>query len=419
MGAPTPIDPLAALEQRKLRAEIANLIAARRKALAEAANAEYQVKEATKRRTFFERVLSTTQATVALALVTLLFQIIQYAYTAHQGRKADESKQWKDALKDVTFTGDPKAVGAALNVETFLRSPEYNARAKAVIAGLLPYVTDVNAFDHLFDSLLQQTSWADDSIQLYATAKSVSVAYATQADAIYAPDHKASIPPALWGRFHQELSNELMDLADKSEFSPEVAEAKRREWEIDTITSGLVSFWRKQGTRPRWGKSTEPMDLQGVILRYDGDAPVDLSKLDFRDAYFKGAYLHNASLAGAQLQNAVLDAADMEHTDLAGTRLDGAKVEGANLGSVTSFNGSVWTNVNWWMAARLSPALCEYLSRYPPATSAANVDAQKQRACSAQDAAPPAPATPAITTGDPAVPAPAPNGAAQSSPPTQ
>src|ERR1700744_2444875 len=79
------------LSEIKQLSEIRNLDASTRKIRWEAANAKAQHRELSRKRNFYERILSTTQITIVLALVTLLFQIIQFGYTAHQSRVADEN----------------------------------------------------------------------------------------------------------------------------------------------------------------------------------------------------------------------------------------------------------------------------------------------------------------------------------------
>ncbi len=375
------------LEERKTRAEIANLVAAKRKAVAEAEKAEYEMRETQKRRSFFERVLSTTQATVALALFTLFAQIVQFAVTSRETRKAEESKEWKDAVRDVSFAGDAKAVAAALNIETFLHSDTYESQAKQLSASVLPYIQDPRAFDEVFEPLVHSAIREHDGSQLYTVANAIAVAYSADADPVYSEARKSGKPPALWGRYHEELSNLLLrNSPSQNERSAEVVEARLREWEIDTVTHGLVDFLSKQQEDKSWWVRNQGADLRRIILRMDDDAPVDLSGLDLEHASLKGSYLRTVSFSKARLQETNLDDADLETADLTAARLDGASVSGANLGNVTKFGGSVWNGVAWWTAARLSPELCSYLGHLPPSTP--DKAPAVVKACSARDAEP-------------------------------
>lgn len=356
------------LAAEKLREEIRNLKASTNKARWEAANARAQNRELIRRRSFYERILSTTQATIVLALITLLFQILQFGYTARETRKYDEEKQWKDTVKDVHLDDEAKTISSALSLETFFNSKEHSAEARTMVAVLLPYLRNHDAFDHVFIALLNKDGWNGPYCLTCTVTKSVDLEYANLADLKYGGSH---VQFALQGRYREQLSEELIN--DSWPKDQDIKEAQDLEWQIDTLTRGLVDFWRRHGTKPPTAGSDYTADLQTIILRQDGDSVVDLQGLDFSRAYFKNAYLRNVRFSNGNLTGAILIDADLGSASLDGVRLDGAKVDGANFDGVTSFGNSSWNEVQWWNAAAISAPLCDYLKRrfnQPPAGTA-------------------------------------------------
>jgi hypothetical protein len=355
-------EAIALLQRRRVEAEIANLRASRRKATAEAAKAEYEVTETRKQRNFFERVLSTTQATVALALITLVFQIAQFAYTSREERKAEESKEWKETVMKISFKGDATSVASALAAKTFFTSSAYRADALKVTADIVPFLDDDDAFKQIFESLLSEASPPDDT-EAYEAAQAVSSKYQAIANKFDTPAGIKSVPVA--ALCDDDLSDILQkDPFDLDEKNATVVQADRRDDQVDLLTHSLTDSWHKLGTGPIAKIST----LERLFLRYgpeDGTdsnhKTVDLSGLSFQQANFTGAYLCRVNLRNATLQNAVLDGAVLRYADLAGTHLENASVNGTDLGSVTSFTGSHWDGVQWWTAASLSPQLCAWL----------------------------------------------------------
>lgn len=157
--------------------QLKNLEALTRKAKAEAEAAEDQNLEQKKRRDFLSRILSTTQGAVLLALVTLIFQILQFGWTASENRKAYKERAWRDAVSSLSFQGGEKSVGSVLNVETFFKSPEHSQDAKALVAGVLPSIKNDEAFDNAFFVLLNATSVTDKTYHVYDTARQISEKY--------------------------------------------------------------------------------------------------------------------------------------------------------------------------------------------------------------------------------------------------
>lgn len=143
-------NPSRSHEQKLNDAELDNLLALTRKATAEAATAEYQNKEQNKRRNFYERILSTTQGAVILALITLLFQIFQFGFTAAGNRQMAREKAWRDSVGMLSFAGDARSVSAALNMETFFESSAHAKDAKSLVASVLPNFQNEAAFDDIF-----------------------------------------------------------------------------------------------------------------------------------------------------------------------------------------------------------------------------------------------------------------------------
>jgi hypothetical protein len=359
--------PTRSLVDDKLKEEIENLKAATDKLRWEGANAQAQNKELLRRRTFYERILSTTQFTVALAMFTLIAQVVQFGYTAWGTRKSDEEKQWKETVKSVSFDDEAKAISSALALETFFDSKAHQAEAKAMVAVILPYLKNDDAFDHVFVSLLRRDGWEDPCCRVYVVAQSVAVGYAELADVIYGESQK---PVSLQGKYHELVSEELIN-SGKGE-KDQIDRARQIEWQIDTITHGLIDFWRKHGTKPP-GVPEYSADLQQIILREDGDFIIDLSGVDFGNAYLKGAYLRRVRFSKGNLSGATLTDVDLGEAELEGVRFDGAKVDNANFENVQAFANSSWKGVQWWKAAALSGPLCEYLkhnAERPPSAAA-------------------------------------------------
>jgi hypothetical protein len=212
-------DPLRAaelsgdLERIKAAADIRASRAQERKANAEAANAEAQFPDLKRKRRFFERLLSTAQGTAALALVTIVFQIVQFGYTARENRLATEDAQWKDVVKSISFDPDARSVASVTNLATFYRSPRYSANAKALTASIIPAIPNHDAFDRAFVNLSEETEWSDVT-NLYTIARAVTDRYLTDID--QARDQFGeSIPASPNQKLSDFLTARLDDLADK------------------------------------------------------------------------------------------------------------------------------------------------------------------------------------------------------------
>ena len=352
------------LAEQKARAELESLAAQTRKAHAEAANAEAQNAELSRKRVFLERILSATQTTIVIGLITLISQIIQFGYTASENRKAEENKEWNQAVNAVSFDGDAKAVSGDLALETFFQSKNHAEDAGAMIAATLPFVKNENAFDHLLYVLTQQQSPYAVTVQSFTIEKKLSTLYKAEAASLVTTDGRTT--PMQNGYFRTEIS---------SQPGADVAKTRRLEWEIDTVTSHLLIIWNTHGTHiPQHERSLhgdtakdDHPDLTDAILRLDDDAMVHMAGGDFNRYIFHGAYLHHADLSGAQLLGADLVGADLGKATLVNAHLDGADVTGANLDEVAEPTGSTWKGVAWWKAYKISAPLCQWLEHHADA----------------------------------------------------
>jgi uncharacterized protein YjbI with pentapeptide repeats len=367
------------LRRLKLEAEIENLKASRRKATAEAKKAEHEVEEVRRQRGFLERILSTTQATVGFALITLICQIVQFAYTARQGVKADESKQWKDAVMSISYKGDDTSVGSALTVATFFDSPAYGGEARKLVGGILPHIQDDDSFKGILDALLAQSS-SDDEVGAYDAAITISDQYRGIAERVHAGDGtRVDLASLCDDDLSDVLQRDPFDLDEKDAHQADV-----RDDQIDIVTRSLAIDMKKRGKPPQAAK------LARVFLRFGPENAVvnsgnliDLSGLDFTRVNLKQAYLCKVNFAKAKLQGATLDGAEMKYANLEGTILSDATIGKADLGAVANFAGSRWDGVRWWEASQISAPLCSWLTA--PASHAPALPAGSANPCSKRE----------------------------------
>ncbi|WP_187290222.1 pentapeptide repeat-containing protein [Terriglobus saanensis] len=345
-----------ATEQDLRDAQYSNLAMLTRKAEAEAANAEYQNEGQTKRRNFYERILTTTQGAVILGLVTLLFQIIQFGYTAAASRNATREKAWRDAVAALSFSGDGKSVGAALNMETFFASPDHSIDAKALAASVLPYIQNENAFDVIFYRLLDSTSKKDQSFDVYAVVHTISQAYLREAQQDGGPITEPLPSSSRIGP--KPLSVTLLESGKKPDDSM-VVRATHNEYLIDTYTHGLSDLWKKH-IQPLGASKNYAVDMRSVILFYDDNGMVDFRDVTLPRAYFSNAYMYSVDFTNADLTDAHLENTNLGNADLTHATVNGAHVEGANLEHARG-DSSSWAYVEWWRASRISPSLCAWL----------------------------------------------------------
>jgi uncharacterized protein YjbI with pentapeptide repeats len=330
----------------------------------DAKNAKHQHSELIKRRPFLERVLSTAQFTIVLALATLLAQAVQFTYTAYQTRKAEKIKEWKDAVNDVSFDGDSKSASAAVELETFFDDDDHKGEAKAVVATIVPGIRNRLVFDHLFNHLKEVDGWNDPAFRTKVGAQEISVDFMDFARPFF--KKRDPVPQPLSTGFRRALSKTLEDDSDPVD----LATARWREYQIDTATQYLIDFWGTHKTRSDKEDDKEDydsVDLRNIILYLDDDKAIELRPpqdkiLDFSGADFTNAYLHRVHFGkGTDLRHANFTDADLGEADLSDTTMDGAVVDGANFDNVPKPTNSSWKGVEWWRAEIMSDALCKYL----------------------------------------------------------
>jgi hypothetical protein len=315
----------------------------------------------------FLRSIPASQYTIFLALLTLLVQIVQSGCNSAAQRKADEDKQWREAIKTVSFTDGEKAAQGGLVFQGFYESDRYGDDSRAMVASILPVLSNASTFDKIFNNLRRASDFGQAGY-LYDVAKSVTTLYSD--DYVDSGFSRQQSPTF----FKQQLSGEKQAATNDL-----LHEWKLREWEVDTITRGLIDFWKQVGTRPssvsKAGSKRYSADLRGIVLRLDDDAPVYLNGLDFSNARLTGSYLSHIMFIETKLTKANLHHADMSDVDLSKANLDCAILDQTDLSNVTSFESSSWKHT-FWSHASLSAPLRAYLQRqFPEETEKAASDA--------------------------------------------
>ena len=328
---------------------------------------------------------NTAVIAVLITAITLMSQVIQFAFSSGNQSRTAEDQQWRDAVKSVSLTDTGAALTGILNLETFYGSVRYSGQARVMAASSMPYVTDKAAFDAVFQDL-KSLSKMDGGEQVVSVARGVTEREEQVFDAAQkSPDGCGGESESSLSCFREYPSWEknvepAVVVREKDKWKAAWRkEALLRDWEIDSVSSAIVAILRenrvhKEGRNWPWRKApVRFLDFNSIALRLDpkpsapGDVSgvkvpqtivldgVDLSGMDFTRS-FLGAlkFSGGTTLAGANLSSAYIYLADFGDTDLSGANFENATIECSDLGKVTMAVDSRWANVDFARARNVS-----------------------------------------------------------------
>jgi Pentapeptide repeats (8 copies) len=282
---------------------------------------------------------------VVLALLTLLFQAIQFAATTVLQIRAREDSQWRTAIGTVSLQQGPKALAGALNVQTFYGSNRYGEDARRMVAASLPMIDNPDGFDQVFFDLLRARG-EDDQNLIFEIPRAIGHDYDSLFDKVSDYCNVKPLGVEAPGEFEIVLSAGIKSQAcDDVPFAIK-SSVMLREWEIDSTTSALAGKLRQERPMRKgfasWFTSAGSFapNLSMLVLRLDDKAVVNLRDTNLKDANFTGAYMAHVDLSKSSLAGADLRNADMRFGELGGAQFTGAKLAGADLGCAKSTGGS-------------------------------------------------------------------------------
>jgi hypothetical protein len=311
-----------------------------------------------------------TSSTAAFAIVisffALEFQFYQFRKSSAQQeeqfeknseeqREATQTSQWREALKNLSFTDDSAVLSSAVQMQSFFSYPPYSAQSRSVAAMLLPYVTSGPGFDSVVDQM-RATSNARNQKDMISIAQSVV-------------DEDWDLYTQAGGRgkpFADFLEDPTGVISEGTQFAPRVKNASSAtenqserdrhdnplklaltcSYNADTISRALARLWREN-------KETNP-----------GIANVSLSGIVIENANLQKVIFSGANLEATQINKSDLSDGDFSSTEGRNTNLDRAI-----LVNIAEFKGSNWSGTRWWHAETLGCSLADYLHReFPPSS---------------------------------------------------
>jgi hypothetical protein len=250
----------------------------------------------------------------SLALVaTLLFQIFQFTENTKKTQDAAEVGQFREALQafqsNQPFGG--RSVVPAVQLTSFLNSPQYGQAAKQALVTYLPMVGSLGEFKSLYSRLFPNIRYSD--------------------------------LPDLVGVARNQLTI-LRDMLNQQE-------SAKKQVDLSKKTPGAAAAMATAQAQ------VDKMEGELSLL----DDALRIVTAGIASSLRQRPPAEQADLSHAELFAANLRAMDFGITDLTGTWLDYCDISDADLSQIHSFEGSVWSRAQWWRAKAIGPGLIRYL----------------------------------------------------------
>ncbi|GAC1402527.1 MAG: hypothetical protein NVSMB64_02540 [Candidatus Velthaea sp.] len=253
--------------------------------------------------------LLTPMVSIIALLVTIIFQSWQFVQSEKDKNAAAEDALWTDAVKTVSQSSQLSPGVITLN--PFLKSQKYHQLSRDLAVQLLANSSDTLFFTDLFGAALVPVGWSnlDQVVKL-------DRALAARAQPLFGRTYDA-----------KTRRNDLRKLDSR-----EIAIYNYAVYALPVISAQVAGVL----------KTPRP---QGALL--------DLAAGRFQYSDWKGV--------------------DLSGADIHGTEFWWVDLDGANLDGITAFDQAYFTNVAWWQARKIGPALRHYLettpaSKYNPKT---------------------------------------------------
>lgn len=337
----------------------------------------------------------TALLTVVISSFTLFSTALQFFITGCSQRRANLDSQWRSAVRTLSLSDSPASLTGALNLETFYDFPPYDESSRALVSNALHYIggRDEDAFDTVFLHLAKGLRSGDGHYVYGIDAYLRSEEWKTYSEFSKSPNsicdsaEKDQLDVTCFRRQASELPDHDKPPDDRLNM-----DAERLDWELDTVSRGIVAFWERHRPAqllPRllWWRRDPVIDFRAIVLRYDdsngalkiykdsngilkADNAILLKDIDLSGTNFGGAYLSHLWLTGATtLEGADLSGADVNWANfgtasLKNAHFDRARIDCADFSNITKkaqFEGSTWDGVDISKAMGMSSELVEYI----------------------------------------------------------
>jgi hypothetical protein len=257
----------------------------------------------------------------AIAVIaTLLFQMHQFNENSRLTRQTDEGVQFRAAIQSAKMPTGIQAYTSQALLTSFLKSETYGSQARVVAVSMMAGIGSPEGFRSLFESVFAKASYSDlPELARLSRMQNEIVGRAF--------DEKK--------RAEENLSRIEEPGSRSPNSSMAISSAKGQ---INQIQADIDSLGQQAAM-------TTSSIAAALKLKPSGEVS-DLSAL----------WLWGSDLSTISFGKASLDRTSIQNCD----------ITNADFSEVTNFKESNWSQTAWWRAAKLNPALAEYLkANYP------------------------------------------------------
>jgi hypothetical protein len=277
---------------------------------------------------FWLPVLGSLVSTFAL-VGTLIFQIHQLTVNSRLQREANEGTELRDVLQTAAFPPELSAMASETRLKSMLSLPDYPQRSRDLAVLFLSATPEPVLFSFLFKEVVRTTD-KDNLPDLVRLSYLLDTAYFRTSDRLKL---LKTVPPPGPGSPHGSTQSGTLS------FSPPFPSQGHRNAGIS-----MLEMSPDQLQKTLDSLTTEMTEVGSAIADFLRKSPQD--DLDLSSVAFYSDDLSGLDFGAANLTNA-----DIEFSNL----------KGVDLQRVTAFEGSNWASEAWWRAAKINPALLDYL----------------------------------------------------------
>jgi hypothetical protein len=277
---------------------------------------------------FWLPLLGTLVSTFAL-VGTLIFQIHQLTVNSRLQREANEGIELRDVLQTAAFPPELSAMASETRLKSMLSLPDYPQRSRDLAVLFLSATSEPVLFSFLFKEVVKTTD-KDNLPDLVRLSYLLDTEYYRTNDRL---NVLKNAPPPMPG------SRSGATQSGTPSFAPPFPSQSRRNAGLS-----LLEMSPEQLQKILDSLSTEISEVGSAIVDFLRRSPQD--NLDLSNVAFYSNDLSGLDLGAANLTNADIEFSNLRDVDLH---------------RVTVFDGSKWDYVAWWRAAKINPALLDYL----------------------------------------------------------
>jgi hypothetical protein len=194
--------------------------------------------------------------TVVALVISSLWQVWQNRTTTSQ--KIDED--WRDSLEKIS--DDKDALISTLEMETFLKEPQYRARAEFVIGTKLPKIMDKDEYDAVFQDMRNRTILLNE-MTLLTVSRSITSDLSSQY-ALLPKDKRDSNTFAAF----------VLDPESAGVEGASLNEVLTNTWKLDSTIRKLQAVWKSSGV-------SQNADVSGIAFYGGGQPAIDFTGISF------------------------------------------------------------------------------------------------------------------------------------------